>query len=99
MFNHLNEHYQKEFNKIRAESIQVLHWRQFDTKRKRQTIIMKYINNKERNMNGNREAPMVYIFSKGNPDSVFNVCDSIFHHGAAIDEATKVRELTEADRQ
>jgi magnesium-transporting ATPase (P-type) len=42
---YLNNHHKEEFDKVRKERIGVLHWKQFNSARKRTTLVMQKLDN------------------------------------------------------
>jgi len=67
MFNYLDLNYKEEFEAIRNQDIQILHWRGFDSKRKRCTLVMRY-NGKakeDREFNDENGNPLIFVYSKG----------------------------------
>ena len=86
------ENFEKDYKELSKMKIKVLHWKGFDSDRKRSTIIMQEKprdeKNNESDLNANQSsdendgAPpppdRVFIYSKGAPEEILNICDQIF---------------------
>jgi magnesium-transporting ATPase (P-type) len=67
----LNKH-SKEFKKISKEKISVLHWKQFNSARKRTTLVLQKLDNEKKE---------VMVFSKGIKHKILEFCTHLYQEG------------------
>ena len=86
-------HFKDEYNKLRDSHIEVLHWKSFNSHRKKSTIVMRNKVKRKNETDGKivyevDKDDTVYIYSKGAPEAIRELCNQIF-----IDEHGKTKKL------
>ena len=79
LLKHLMDNFEDQYKKHRDSHIEVLHWKCFNSSRKKSTIVMRYKTSKtlDGKVVHQIEDDTVYIYSKGHPEAIQNSCDKI----------------------